>query len=163
MDRSFEYSDKIIMQHSDKYILIIEDNPDDGLLTKRALKKLHYTNITLVDSGTEALSLLFETEKGEDTSKKSNTQTRAIPDLILLDLNLPIIDGFTILKKIRKHPSTKNIPVIVLTSSGEEKDIVRSYELGANSYIQKPVDFIEFEKAAVLISEYWLTLNVTPG
>ncbi|SRR6056297_981367 len=144
------------MHPSDKSILIIEDNPDDGLLTMRALKKLKYENIRLVENGSQALDYLFSRTDGDD-----NTTTP--PDLILLDLNLPIIDGFTILKKIRSAGSTKHIPVIVLTSSGEDKDIKESYDLGANSYIRKPVDFIEFEKAAVLISEYWLKLNVTPS
>lgn len=148
------------MQHSDKCILIIEDNPDDGLLTMRALKKLNYSNIRLVDNGPEALELLFGKEKKHT---KSKGRQAIIPDLILLDLNLPLVDGFTILEKIRSEPATSHTPVVVLTSSGEEKDILKSYDLGANSYIRKPVDFIEFEKAAVLISEYWLTLNVVPG
>lgn len=144
------------MHPSDKSILIIEDNPDDGLLTMRALKKLNYTNIKLVENGSQALGYLYNDDHVEESKHLP-------PDLILLDLNLPIIDGFTILKKIRSSKSTKHTPVIVLTSSGEEKDIKQSYDLGANSYIQKPVDFIEFEKAAVLISEYWLTLNITPA
>ena len=144
------------MHSLDKSILIIEDNPDDGLLTMRALKKLNYKNIQLVENGSQALDFLYNENAGKDNERR-------LPDLILLDLNLPIIDGFTILKKIRSDDSTKYIPVIVLTSSGEDKDIKESYDLGASSYIQKPVDFIEFEKAAVLISEYWLTLNVTPS
>jgi CheY-like chemotaxis protein len=144
------------MPHSDKSILIIEDNTDDGLLTVRALKKLNYSNIRLAETGSEALEYLYD--QSDKEAKK-----HLPPDLILLDLNLPIIDGFTILKKIRSAKSTKHTPVIVLTSSGEEKDIEESYDLGANSYIRKPVDFIEFEKAAVLISEYWLTLNVPPS
>lgn len=144
------------MHQSNKSILIIEDNPDDGLLTMRALKKLNYRNIKLVENGSQALEFLYGDESGENS-------VITPPDLILLDLNLPIIDGFTILKKIRSNKKTKHTPVIVLTSSGEEKDINQSYDLGANSYIQKPVDFIEFEKAAVLISEYWLTLNVPPA
>lgn len=144
------------MQPSDKSILIIEDNPDDGLLTMRALKKLNYKNIRLVENGSQALDYLYN-QTGEESSE------HLPPDLILLDLNLPIIDGFTILKKIRSSSSTKHTPVIVLTSSGEDKDIRKSYDLGANSYIRKPVDFIEFEKAATLISEYWLTLNIPPG
>lgn len=143
------------MLPSDKSILIIEDNPDDGLLTMRALKKLNYKNIRLAENGSQALDYLYN----ENTGNNEHLP----PDLILLDLNLPIIDGFTILKKIRSSKSTKRTPVIVLTSSGEEKDIRKSYDLGANSYIRKPVDFTEFEKAAVLISEYWLTLNVPPN
>ncbi|CAN5175791.1 response regulator [soil metagenome] len=142
------------MQSSDRSILIIEDNPDDGLLALRALKKLNHKNITLAETGSEALELLYG---------KNNSEFQKIPDLILLDLNLPVIDGFSILKKIRTDKLTKKIPVIILTSSGEESDIEKSYDLGANSYIQKPVDFLEFEKAAMLISEYWLMLNVAPA
>lgn len=142
-----------MMRSSDRSILIIEDNPDDGLLALRALKKLNHKNITLAETGSEALEHLY----GDDNSEFQN-----IPDLILLDLNLPVIDGFTILKKIRNDNLTKKIPVIILTSSNEESDIEKSYDLGANSYIQKPVDFLEFEKAAMLISEYWLMLNVAP-
>lgn len=146
------------MQASDRSILIIEDNPDDGLLTLRALKKLNHRNITIAETGSEALEHLY----GKKMDKKGSEKIKA-PDLILLDLNLPVIDGFTLLKKIRTDKSTEKIPVIVLTSSGEESDIEKSYELGANSYIQKPVDFLEFEKAALLISEYWLMLNVAPN
>lgn len=145
------------MQPSDKSILIIEDNPDDALLTMRALKKLNFTNIIHVENGSEALEFLYG-----DNGKEKKSQLNS-PDLILLDLNLPVIDGFTLLKKIRSNEGTKNTPLIVLTSSGEEKDIKESYSLGANSYIRKPVDFIEFEKAALLISEYWLSLNVPPS
>lgn len=141
------------MAATDKSILIIEDNPDDGLLTMRAFKKLKVDNIRLVENGSQALDYLY------GPTGDADDETHA-PDLILLDLNLPIIDGFTLLKKIRGEKSTRHTPVIVLTSSGEEKDIRESYDLGANSYIQKPVDFIEFEKAAELISSYWLTLNV---
>lgn len=146
------------MKSSERSILIVEDNPDDGLLTLRALKKLNYTNITLAETGSEALDYLYgENENGYSSGKKRT------PDLILMDLNLPVIDGFTLLKKIRSEKRTEKIPVIVLTSSGEESDIEKSYELGANSYIQKPVDFVKFQKAAVLISEYWLMLNVAPA
>lgn len=146
------------MQRSDRSILIIEDNPDDGLLTLRALKKLNHRNITLAETGSEAIEHLY----GENIDGNSS-ESKKIPDLILLDLNLPVIDGFTLLKKIRADKLTRKIPVIILTSSGEESDIEKSYELGANSYIQKPVDFLEFEKAALLISEYWLMLNVAAG
>jgi len=142
------------MSNPEKSILIIEDNPDDGLLALRALKKLNYTNITLAETGSEALEFLYGANGTKNEGQK--------PDLILLDLNLPVIDGFTLLKRIREEKSTEKIPVIVLTSSSEESDIEKSYKLGANSYIQKPVDFLEFEKAAVLISEYWLSLNVSP-
>jgi len=141
------------MQPTNRSILIIEDNPDDGLLALRALKKLNFRNITLVETGPEALEHLYG---------KGKSEIKTTPDLILLDLNLPVIDGFSILEKIRADKATRKTPVIVLTSSGEESDIEKSYDLGANSYIQKPVDFLEFEKAALLISEYWLKLNVAP-
>lgn len=147
------------MQAPDKSILIIEDNPDDALLTIRALKKLSYTNITHAENGSEALEFLY----GNSGNDSNQTKMNPIPDLILLDLNLPVIDGFTMLKEIRSHQSTENTPLIILSSSSEDKDIEMSYKLGANSYIRKPVDFIEFEKAALLISEYWLTLNVPPA
>lgn len=143
------------MQSTDRSILIVEDNPDDGLLTLRALKKLNHKNITLADTGSKALQHLYGSTDGETMPGKEE-----IPDLILMDLNLPVIDGFTLLKKIRSSKSTEKVPVIILTSSGEESDIKKSYELGANSYIRKPVDFIEFQKAALLISEYWLMLNI---
>jgi len=146
------------MNHADRSILIIEDNPDDGLLTIRAFKKLNFKNVTLAETGTEALQHIF----GEPDSNENKTELNR-PDLILLDLNLPVIDGFSVLRKIRADQRTRTIPIIVLTSSGEESDIEKSYELGANSYIRKPVDFLEFEKAALLISEYWLTLNVPAG
>lgn len=146
------------MQASDRSILIIEDNPDDGLLTLRALKKLNHRNITLAETGSEALEFLYGKKAGSNNLEHKNK-----PDLILLDLNLPVIDGFTLLRKIRTDKLTEKIPVIILTSSGEESDIEKSYKLGANSYIQKPVDFLEFEKAALLISEYWLMLNVAPN
>jgi len=141
------------MKTTDRSILIIEDNPDDGLLALRALKKLNFRNITLVETGSEALEHLYGKNKSDSSPS---------PDLILLDLNLPVIDGFSLLEKIRSNKVTRKTPVIILTSSGEESDIEKSYDLGANSYIQKPVDFLEFEKAALLISEYWLKLNVAP-
>lgn len=146
------------MKHADRSILIIEDNPDDGLLTIRALKKLNFKNITLAETGSDAMEYLYGIP-----GNRSQKSLPAKPDLILLDLNLPVMDGFSLLKKIRSDQSTRYIPIIVLSSSGEDSDIEKSYEFGANSYIRKPVDFLEFEKAALLISEYWLTLNVPSG
>lgn len=145
------------MLKQDKSILLVEDNPDDELLTVRALNKLDRIKVTVAESGTEALNLLFNDEDVQDP------QNSNVPDLVLLDLNLPVVDGLTVLKKIRANERTKKIPVIVLTSSGEEKDIRESYELGANSYIRKPVDFLEFKKIANLIGEYWLMLNISPS
>lgn len=145
------------MLKQDKSILLVEDNPDDELLTVRALNKLDRIKVTVAESGTEALNLLFNNQDIQDP------QHSKVPDLVLLDLNLPVVDGLTVLKKIRSDERTKKIPVIVLTSSGEEKDIRESYELGANSYIRKPVDFLEFKKIANLIGEYWLMLNISPS
>lgn len=150
------------MLGKNKFILLIEDNADDELLTVRALKKLNYTSISVARSGAEALNYLLPDNNTQDLFRETEIQKQRplkTPDLVLLDLNLPVIDGLTILKRIRSDKKTKNIPVIILTSSAEERDIEESYEYGANSYIRKPVDFLEFEKVASLIGEYWLILN----
>jgi len=140
-----------------KIILLVEDNPDDVDLTIRALKKNKILNEVVVASdGAEALDYLFGTGKyaGRDLS--------IIPQLILLDLKLPKIDGLEVLKRIRAGERTELLPVVILTSSKEEQDIVNGYKLGANSYIRKPVDFNQFVEAVKYLGLYWLVLNEPP-
>ena len=139
---------------SNKAILLVEDNPDDQVLLKRAMKKNHLANeIVVANDGVEALDYLFGTGtfEGRDTS--------AQPELVLLDLKLPKMDGHDVLRAMRADPRTKYIPVVVLTSSVEEADMIRSYDLGANSFVQKPIDFEEFVEAAAKLGLYWLVLN----
>lgn len=136
-------------------LLLVEDNPDDEALAVRALKKNHVLNeVIVVRDGAEALDYLYGTGKyeGRDVTKQ--------PEVILLDLKLPKVDGLEVLKRIRSDERTKYLPVVVLTSSSEEKDLVESYKLGANSYIRKPVDFQQFSEAIQQLRLYWLVLNV---
>jgi len=138
-------------------ILLVEDNPNDVELTLHALEKDHVANrIHVVRDGAEALDYLFATGEyaGRDTDDK--------PRMILLDLKLPKVDGMEVLRRIKKDPSTRMIPVVVLTSSREEHDVVESYSLGVNSYITKPVDFEQFTKAVRQLGLYWLLLNQPP-
>jgi two-component system response regulator len=140
-----------------KLILLIEDNESDEVLTVRALEKAKVANeIQVVRDGEEALAYLFGTgaHAGRDTSQ--------LPTVVLLDLNLPKIGGLDVLRRIRADERTRRLPVVVLTSSGEEKDIVQSYELGANAYVRKPVDFNEFASAAKTLGLFWLLVNEPP-
>ncbi|MGB2868429.1 MAG: response regulator [Bacteroidota bacterium] len=138
-------------------ILIVEDNPNDSELTLRALKKHNLSNhVAVASDGEEALDFLFARGKYE------NRNIQEVPRVILLDLKLPKIDGLEVLKIIKGDPRTKMIPIIVLTSSKEEKDLVESYKLGVNSYIVKPVDFDQFVAAVKEIGYYWLLLNQAP-
>jgi two-component system, response regulator len=137
-------------------ILLVEDNPNDVELTLRAFRKSKVLNeIRVVCDGVEALDYLFSagTFAGRDPS--------AAPELVLLDLKLPKIDGLEVLRRMRADERTRRTPVVVLTSSGEERDIVSSYDLGANSFVRKPVDFSEFLDAAQQLGLYWLVLNQT--
>lgn len=140
-----------------KTILLVEDNPDDVELTLLGLKKNNVVNdIVVAVDGAEALDYLF------CTGKYAERDASVMPVLILLDLKLPKIDGHEVLKRLRSDDRTKIIPVVVLTTSDEEADMVQSYNCGANSYIRKPVDFIRFSEAIQQLKVYWLLLNETP-
>jgi len=139
------------------FILLVEDNPDDEALTLRALKKNNIKNmVVVVHDGAEALDYFF----GEGTT--NDASEKPLPQLILLDLKLPKISGLEVLKRLRSEERTKLLPVVVLTSSNEEQDLISSYSLGANSYIRKPVDFGEFMEAVRQLGLYWLILNERP-
>ena len=137
-----------------KSILLVEDNPNDELLMLRALKKNNIANEVIVThDGVEALDYLFG--RGEYIGRDLNI----MPQLMLLDLKLPKIDGLEVLRRVRADLRTKYIPVVILTTSAEQKDIIDSYDLGANSYVQKPVDFNEFIQATQQLGLYWLVIN----
>jgi two-component system response regulator len=134
-------------------ILLVEDNPDDEALTRRAFKRSNIANeLVVVRDGQEALDLLF----GE-----GSTMTSA-PALVLLDLKLPKVDGLEVLKQIRAHESTRLVPVVILTSSREETDLIAGYGSGANSYVRKPVDFDQFSESVRQLGLYWLVVNEAP-
>jgi CheY-like chemotaxis protein len=138
-------------------ILLVEDNPNDVELTLRALKKNRLINqVVVVTDGEEALDFLFA--RGAFSDRKVEN----IPRMMLLDLKLPKVDGLEVLKIVKSDPRTRIIPVVVLTSSKEEKDIIESYQLGVNSYIVKPVDFDQFLEAVNSLGMYWLLLNQSP-
>jgi two-component system, response regulator len=140
-----------------KIILLVEDNPDDELLAIRALKKNNIMNeVVVARDGAEALDYLFGAGAyaGRDMS--------VMPQIILLDLKLPKIDGLEVLRRLRNDERTKLLPVVVLTSSREERDLTESYSLGANSYIRKPVNFGQFTEAIRQLGLYWLVLNEPP-
>ena len=138
----------------DKVILLVEDNPDDVALTERALKKNNIINTVVVaHDGQEALDFLTGTGAFEGAA------TDELPEVVLLDLKLPKVNGLEVLRAIRNDERTHRLPVVILTSSVEERDIVSSYDLGANSYIRKPVDFDQFVEAVRDLGLYWLVLN----
>ena len=135
-------------------ILLVEDNPDDQKLTLRALKKNNIVNeVVIAEDGAQALDYLF------GAGQFAGRDVRNRPALVLLDLKLPKVDGLSVLAQVRADERTKMVPVVVLTSSAEEQDLVKSYELGVNSYVRKPVDFVEFVEAARQLGVYWLILN----
>jgi two-component system response regulator len=139
-----------------KTIMLVEDNPDDEALTLRAFKKNNVLNeVVLARDGVEALNYLLGSASG------GLPGARALPQVVLLDLKLPKIDGLEVLRRLRADPRTHNLPVVMLTSSGEESDILRCYELGVNSYIRKPVDFTKFVEAVQQLHLYWMVLNET--
>ncbi len=136
----------------EKLILLVEDNPDDVELTMRALKDSNIVNrVTVARDGVEALDYLFVPGK-----------LPRMPEVVLLDLKLPRVDGLELLRRIRADERTRLLPVVVLTSSTEEEDMIKSYSLGANSYIRKPVNFSEFAEAVRQLGLYWLVLNLAP-
>jgi CheY-like chemotaxis protein len=141
----------------DKIILLVEDNKDDVDLTLRALTRNNILNkVVVARDGEEALTYLLESNHLKDNPLKS------LPVVILLDLKLPKIDGLEVLQRLREHEKTKYIPVVILTTSSEDQDLLRGYRLGANSYIRKPVDFQQFTEAIKQLGLYWLVLNEPP-
>jgi two-component system response regulator len=136
----------------EKTILLVEDNPDDEALTLRALKKSHILNqVVVARDGLAALDYLFA--RGDPSQ---------LPQVLLLDLKLPKLDGHEVLRQLRAHPLTKRLPVVILTSSKEDTDLLQSYDSGANSFVQKPVDFAQFTEAVRQLGMYWLVLNEPP-
>jgi two-component system response regulator len=141
----------------EKIILLVEDNPDDVELTLRAFKRNNILNrVVVAKDGVEALDYLF------GTGEYADREVKDMPIVILLDLKLPKIDGLEVLKRIRQDERTKLLPVVILTSSAEQKDVINGYKLGANSYVRKPVDFDQFAKAIKHLGLYWLIWNEPP-
>jgi CheY-like chemotaxis protein len=142
---------------SNKTILLIEDNPGDAELTERALQKAHLlVDLVVASDGQEALNYLFGTGKSTDRDPPK------LPAVALLDLNIPKVSGLEVLRQIRAEDCTHRMPVVILTSSKEEEDLAAGYDLGANSYIRKPVDFKQFAEAVRQLGFYWLALNEPP-
>ena len=140
-----------------KMILLVEDNPNDEELTLRALRKANIANeVAIARDGQEAIDFLF------GTGKYAGREPPAMPAVVLLDLKLPKLDGIDVLQRIRADPRTKLIPVVVLTSSSEDEDMVRSYQSGANSYVRKPIEFSAFANAVTQLGMYWVLINQIP-
>jgi CheY-like chemotaxis protein len=138
-------------------ILLVEDNPDDEALTLRALRRSHVGHsVVVARDGVEALDYLF------GTGRHAGRDPRQLPQVVLLDLKLPRIDGLEVLRRLRADSRTRLLPVVILTSSNEERDRIEGYQLGANSYVRKPVDFNEFVEAVRQLGLYWLLLNQPP-
>ncbi len=145
------------MNDANKVILLVEDNPDDETLTLRAFKRSHVMNpIAVARDGIDALDFLFA--RGAHSERVG----AALPTLVILDLKLPKLDGLGVLRAIRADERTRLMPVVILTSSKEEQDLISGYSLGANSYVRKPVDFTEFLEAVKILGIYWLMMNQCP-
>ena len=144
------------LQVAEKTVLLVEDNPDDEKLTLRALAKNNVEHVVVARDGVEALDYLFA------TGMYAGRNASALPTVVLLDLKLPRMDGLEVLRRVRADERTNRLPVVILTSSKEERDLMSSYSHGANSYIRKPVDFNEFMEAVKQLGVYWLTLNESP-
>jgi len=141
----------------EKMILLVEDNPDDEELTLRALRKGNIANeVFVARDGGEALDFLF------GTGRHAGRDPLTMPAVVLLDLKLPKLNGIDVLQRMRADPRTKLIPVVVLTSSSEDEDMLRSYQSGANSYVRKPIEFAAFANAVTQLGMYWMLLNQTP-
>lgn len=139
----------------DKIILLVEDSPSDAALTKRAFAKQHIANhVVVAEDGQEALDYLFGTEQHEPSNP--------LPAIVLLDLNLPKVGGLDVLQRIRSDERTKWMPVVILTTSKEERDLIAGYSLGVNSYVRKPIDFGQFSEAVRNLGLYWLVINQPP-
>lgn len=140
-----------------KSVLLVEDNPSDIELAKRAFERAHILNPVMVaEDGLEALDYLFT--QGAEPGQYAHP----LPAIVLLDLKLPVIGGMEVLRQIRAHERTRRLPVVILTSSKEDEDIAQGYDLGVNSYIRKPVDFVQFAEAVRQLGIYWLMLNELP-
>jgi two-component system response regulator len=145
------------METAKKIVLLVEDSPDDEELTRLAFQSSNILNeIVVARDGAEAIDFLFR------TGKYADRDPGLVPQVVLLDLKLPKISGLEVLRRLRAEPSTALIPVVILTSSREEEDIVRSYQLGASAYVRKPVDFAEFSFAARQLGVFWLLVNQPP-
>ena len=142
---------------ADKVILLVEDNPDDEALTLRALRKNNIENrVVVARDGAEALDFLF------CTGVYADRDPHDLPHMILLDLKLPKVDGLEVLRRLRADDRTRLLPIVILTSSNEEQDLMEGYKIGANSYVRKPVDFNQFVEAVRQLGLYWLVLNELP-
>jgi CheY-like chemotaxis protein len=147
----------MVSSGNNRVILLVEDNPDDEALALRALKRHHIGNeIVVARDGVEALDYLF------GTGIYAGRDSRLKPSVVLLDLKLPRVDGLEVLRRLREEELTKLLPVVVLTTSSEEQDVLDSYSLGCNSYIRKPVDFLQFSEAIRQLGMYWLLMNEPP-
>ena len=146
------------MKGEEVQILLVEDNRNDLELALHTLRREHLANhVSVARDGEEALDFLFC--RGQFSGRAPDQ----VPKLILLDLNLPKVDGLQVLRTLKSDPSTRSIPVVIMTSSKEERDMVESYNLGANSYIQKPVDFAQFKETVKTVGFYWLLINERPA